>query len=177
MAEAQKHLMEQQQHHDLHQVLDKCTTLFNGQLKVYPDSKVHLNIKPNAQLRKSRPNKVPYAHQEVFRKELDCLVQQGVLSPTTQSIWTTPTFIIPKKDERVSWVSNFKYLNQNLQRKQYKLPRIKEFLERRKGTNTLPNLISPCSTMPLSSMRPVKIFAPSQHPLGYKNTTGSLWGS
>ena len=132
VAEAQKHLTEQQRH-DLHQVLDECTTLFNGQLKVYPDSKVHLNLKPNAQPRQSRPYKVPYAHQEVFKKELDRLVQQGVLSPTTRSIWTTPTFIIPKKDGRVRWVSDFRYLNQNLQRRQYELPRIKDILERRKG--------------------------------------------
>ncbi|GFH58269.1 hypothetical protein CTEN210_14745 [Chaetoceros tenuissimus] len=132
VADAQQHLSEEQRK-DLHRVLDEFTTLFDGQLKVYPDSKVHLHLKPDAQPRQSRPYKVPYAHEKVFKEELDRLVQQGVLSPANRSIWTAPTFIIPKKDGRVRWVSDFRYLNKNLQRKQYELPRIKDILERRKG--------------------------------------------
>ena len=36
---------------------------------------------------------------------------------------------------RVRWVSDFRILNRNLQRKQYELPRIRDILERRSGYN------------------------------------------
>ena len=42
-----------------------------------------------------------------------------------------PTFIIPKKDGTVRWVSDFRKLNANLRRRVYPLPRIQDVLHRR----------------------------------------------
>eukprot|EP00957_Ditylum_brightwellii_P093259 7101537-Ditylum_brightwellii.AAC.1 len=69
---------------------------------------------------------VPQAHEEVFKKELQHLVEIGVLQPCSPTEWTVGTFIVPKKDKRVRWVTSFCKLNRVLKRKIYPLPLIQE---------------------------------------------------
>ena len=76
---------------------------------------------------------VPRIHYEVFKAELRRLCQIGVLSRVGATEWAFPSFIIPKKDGRVRWISDFRKLNELIKRKQYPLPRIQDILRKRSG--------------------------------------------
>jgi hypothetical protein len=72
-------------------------------------------------------------HQNAFKQELLQLVETGVLSPQDASEWTSPTFITPKKDGGVHWVSDLWELNKGFNRKQYPLPIMWDILQQWKG--------------------------------------------
>ena len=122
-----------QQKADLLQVLMENAQMFDGTLGVYPHKKVHLELDPNAKPVHARPYPVPRIHLSTFKKELDHLVALGVLIPQKESEWASPTFIIPKKDGRVCWISNLLQLNKWIKRKQYPLPIITDILCKQAG--------------------------------------------
>ena len=55
----------------------------------------------------ARPYLVLRVHIETFKRELQHLVKIGVLSVQGASSWASPTLVIPEKDGRVRWISNF----------------------------------------------------------------------
>jgi Reverse transcriptase (RNA-dependent DNA polymerase) len=61
------------------------------------------------------------------------LCEIGVLSRCGASQWLSPSFIIPKKDGRVRWISDFCKLNKQILHKVYHLPKIQDILNRRSG--------------------------------------------
>ena len=96
----QTHLNEIQQK-DLRHLFKTHKALFGGTLGVYPHKKFHIEVEKDAQPKHSRPYAVPHVHLETFKKELEHLIELGVLEPQGTSEWALPTFIIHKKDGRV----------------------------------------------------------------------------
>ena len=133
IASQQTHLsLEEQQ--KLEQVLQKYNNkLFDGNLGHYPHQRIHLDLDPTARPIHAKPYAVPRVHDDVFRKELQHLVDIGVLRKCGPTEWASPTFIIPQKDGRVRWISDFRELNKVLKRHVYPLPVIHEVLQKRSG--------------------------------------------
>lgn len=132
VAEHQKHLNEQQKR-SLEETLRPFDVLFDGKLGHYTKRQVKLELDPNAVPFHSKAYSVNPQEEDVFKKELNHLVDIGVLRRCGPTEWASPTFIKPKKDGRVRWLSDFRYVNKSLKRKQYPLPTIESILRKRTG--------------------------------------------
>jgi hypothetical protein len=82
-------------------VLEKYDTLFNVKLGYYPHEKIHLELEPDSVPVHAKPYSIPRIQEHAFKKELQHLLDTGVLQRCEPTKWASPTFIIPKKDGRV----------------------------------------------------------------------------
>ena len=114
---------------DLSDLLKSAEPLFSGKLGSYPHRTFSLELKPDATPFHAKPYAVPHVHLATFKKELDRLVSIGVLKPTGASLWAAGTFIIPKKDNTVRWISDFRMLNKFIERKKYPLPHVQAIVQ------------------------------------------------
>jgi hypothetical protein len=90
---------------------------------------LHENAKPYH----ARPYPVAQIHEAGLRKELARLIEIGVLEEDNDSEWAAPTFVIPKKDGRIRFISDFRRLNAYLKRKPYPIPKIQDMLLKLRG--------------------------------------------
>ncbi len=68
-------------------------------------------------------------HNETIIKEVERLCQLGVLERQPASEWALPSFIIPKKDKTVCFLSDFWEVNKRLVRKPFPIPKISTVLQ------------------------------------------------
>jgi hypothetical protein len=151
--------------------------MFDETLDVYPHKRVHIDIDPNAKSVHSMPYPTPQIHLKTFKKELDHLVGLGVLAPQQESEWASSSFTIPKKDNRVCWISNLLLLNKVIRCKQYPLSIITDILRKHSGYKFLLNLTLVCNTIHLRLTTKVKTTVPSSHQLVHTSTRDSQWDS
>ena len=126
------HLTEEQRA-QLISLLQNFPQLFDGVLRSYPDLKMHLDIDASVPPRTTRAYTVPMSQLALFKAELNRLIKAGALEKGTRSAWISGTFIVPKKDGKARWVSDFRALNTAIRRKVYPLPRTQDILRRRKN--------------------------------------------
>jgi RNase H-like domain found in reverse transcriptase/Reverse transcriptase (RNA-dependent DNA polymerase)/Integrase zinc binding domain len=138
VAQKQSHL-DTQQREQLAELLSHYKKLFSGKLGCFP-TKVHIDVQEGCQPKACRPYPVSPYNAITFKEELQHLEAIGVLSKFGPSAWLSPSFIIPKKDGRVRWISDFRQLNKVIKRKVYNLPKIQDILKRRKGYRFLTKL-------------------------------------
>jgi len=139
VVQQQSHLTAQKK--DLLELLETYYKLFSGKLGSYPHKKFHIdinhevttNIDPVATTVHARAYPVHCIHLETFYKELNHLVELGVIKPQGVSKWASPSFINPKKDGIVCWISDLRQLNKEIKRKQYSLPIINDILRKKIG--------------------------------------------
>ena len=102
---------------DLLKVLKDNSKMFDGTLGTYPHCKVHIDLLPDAKPMHSWSYPVPHVNPKTFKTEMDHLVELRVLATTTESEWASPSFIVPKEDEQVCWITDVRQLNNIIRRK------------------------------------------------------------
>ena len=129
----QDHLKEEEQQ-KLLTLLQKYEILFDGTLGKWKDAQYNIELKnPQAPPHHARPYPIPRAYINTLKMEVDRLCKVGVLKKVNRSEWASPTFIIPKKDKSVRFISDFRELNKRIRRKPYPIPKIQEMLMNLEG--------------------------------------------
>jgi hypothetical protein len=107
--------------------------MFEGKLGEWKGEYVHFELRKDAKPFRGRPFQVPRIHRDTIKKEIKRLCEIGVLEPIEESEWGSPSFIIPKKQRTVRFLTDFRELNKRILRKPYPLPKINETLQNIEG--------------------------------------------
>lgn len=114
-------------------LLQKHEEMFEGKLGEWKGEYVHFELRKDAKPFRGRPFQVPRIHRDTIKKEIKRLCEIGVLEPIEESEWGSPSFIIPKKQGTVRFLTDFRELNKRILRKPYPLPKINETLQNIEG--------------------------------------------
>jgi hypothetical protein len=128
-----KHLKADQQQKKLLQLLTNYELLFDGTLGDWKTKPVSFQLKEGASLYHGQAFPVPKIHKDTLIKEVDRLVKLGVLEQQPASEWASPSFIMPKKNRTVCFLSNFQEVNKRLIRKLFPIPKISTVLHELEG--------------------------------------------
>ena len=133
VADQQTHLTKQQRDQLFEQIFKGHEQLFAGKLGEWPYEKVGVQLKPGHKpYHCQRPIRIPHVHLETLKKEVQRLVDIGVLEVVDggkAGPWCAPSFIIPKKDGRVRFITDFRELNKAIQRRPWPMPHITDLLQ------------------------------------------------
>lgn len=122
-----------EQKQKLLELLQKHDSMFQGKLGCWDDEYIHFELKQDATPYRARPYKVPYIHKDTVMNEINRLIKLGVLEKIESSEWGAPSFIIPKPNGTVRFLSDFRELNKRLVRKPYPLPKVSDMLQQMEG--------------------------------------------
>ena len=117
----------------LFQLLDKYSTLFDGTLGKWTGTEVELELVEGATPYHARAFPMPKVHMETLKVEVNRLCELGVLKKVNRSQWAAPTFLIPKKDGTVRFISDFRELNKRIKRRPFPIPHIQDLLMNLEG--------------------------------------------
>jgi len=120
--------LDKQQQEQLAVSLCKCEALFDGQLGRWHGQEVKLELQAGAKPYHARAYDIPRCHMQTLKAEVERLVKIGVLKKVSRSEWAAPTFVIPKKDGSVRFISDFRELNKRTLRKPCPIPNIQDML-------------------------------------------------
>jgi hypothetical protein len=132
VAKEANHLPEEQQE-ELHTLLNKYKDLFDGTLGHWNDVELKVKLKPDATPYHARAYPIPHKYVDTLKLELERLCKIGVLKKVNRSKWAAPTFIVPKKDGSVQFISDFRELNKWIKQKPYPIPKIQDMLLKLEG--------------------------------------------
>ncbi len=120
--------LEQQEQQKFLRLLRKHEHLFDGTLGKWTGTKVKLDLIEGAEPYHARAFPVPRVHMETLKREVERFCEIGVLKRVNRSQWAAPTFLIPKKDGTVRFISDFRELNKRIKRRPYPIPHIQDML-------------------------------------------------
>eukprot|EP00804_Cyclotella_cryptica_P007671 CCRYP_015255-RA/>CCRYP_015255-RA protein AED:0.41 eAED:0.49 QI:0/0/0/1/0/0/2/0/541 len=122
-----------QDQNKLLELLRKYDDLFDGTLGDWNTEPVSFELKEGVKADHGRAYPVPHSVKETLMKELKRLCDLGVLLWQPVSEWASPSFIVPKKDQTVHFLSYFREVNKRIVRKPFPLPNISTVMQELEG--------------------------------------------
>ena len=115
--------------HLLFSCLQTHNPIFDGTLGLARGvSPVTLDLKEGTKPIQSRAIPIPQSKVQNVMKDIDELVQLGVIERTKPTEWSFPSFVVPKKDGTDRIVTDFRKLNEKLNRKPFPIPTLNELI-------------------------------------------------
>ena len=121
------------QQSSLNDLLQRYRHLFDGTLGTWRSTPYAIQLRENVQPYHAKPFPIPRIHEQTLKVELQRLCDIGVLRRINHSEWAAPTFVIPKKDGLVRFISDFRKLNKRIRRQPYPIPHIQDLLLKLEG--------------------------------------------
>ncbi len=107
--------------------------LFEGKLGDWKTKMVSFQLNEGVSPYHGQAFPVPKIYKDTIMKEVERLCKLGVLERQPASEWASPSFIIPKKDKTVYFLSDFRELNKRLVRTPFPIPKISMLLQEIEG--------------------------------------------
>ena len=82
---------------------------------------------------KQAPRRMPLAKKEVVRKEVEAMLQNGIIEPSV-SPWSSPIVLVEKKDHSTRFCVDYRALNDVTRKDSYPLPNIPDCFDALGGT-------------------------------------------
>ena len=121
------------QQKQLLRLLQKYNSLFDGSLGTWKDNPVEIELREGVTPYHAKPFPIPKAYELKLKLEVERLCRIGVLKRVNHSEWGAPTFVIPKKDGTIRFISDFRELNKRIKRKPYPIPKIQDLMLKLEG--------------------------------------------
>ena len=129
IAESSTHL-DPQEINELYTLLKKYECLFDGNLGTCHGKPYDIKLKLDAEPYHGKTFPFPRIHELTFKQELNRLEYLKFRNKVNRSQWGAPTFLIPKKDSTVRFISDFRELNKRILRQPYTIHKIQDILLR-----------------------------------------------
>ena len=92
-----------------------------------------MEIKPGQKPYHGKAYSIPHAYEQTLKKEVERLIKIGVLEKCSDSEWASPTFIIPKKNGTVRFITDLRQVNKRIVRKPFPIPKISDVMQKLVG--------------------------------------------
>ena len=125
------------------QVLGEFEELFSDTILIGQTNIAHHKIDTgdNPPIRQ-RARRMPYAFREESNKQIEDMLEKGIISPST-SPWASPIVLVRKKSGDLRFCIDYRRLNQITRNDAHPLPRVDVFYHTRPQKRLLANSCSP----------------------------------
>ena len=94
----------------------KFEELFDGTLGDFKTQPVRFHLKEGERPYHGKPYPIPQSRLLLIKKEVARLCKIGVLKRQPESEWGSPAFVIPKSNQTVRFLGNFREVNKRIVR-------------------------------------------------------------
>ena len=120
---------------DIQEIIDRNKDIFEGIGFARDCCPINIKLQENAQPVFHRSNPIPYVLREAVNKEIDSLIEQGIVEPVEQIDWATNLVVVVKLDGKsVRLCGNYKNtINPVMKVPEFPIPRIQDIYDSLSG--------------------------------------------